>query len=217
MTETKPEWMEDAEYVEVDETELPKSADTTEEPSEPEAKKPQPPEESGKDSNVKLKEVVYRRAGPLEVGTIAKFIKKARPNQYGSLFGEEDDAKGVARLLDLCTNHLLLIAERSGSVLGAMGVWLGEWDWGRGVLFDTDFLVCVPQWQDRGLGLGLIEFAEQIADTYEKPLCLTVHSNVKPEAKSRWFEMRGYKYMGSAYVRLPNGQAQATDTDDSDG
>lgn len=104
-------------------------------------------------------------------------------------------------LADLIAKHLVLIATLEDKLIGCIGLRMGYIPWNNEEqLLFNDFLMTSKDARNTGVANKLIEATKDFAKKANVTLFMGHFSGKNPEAKDKYFQLKGFKYAGGNLI-----------------
>lgn len=159
------------------------------------------------------KKIKIRRANPLDVVSLVKFLQKAQEEQakdiwYSSLGPE---AKQVAHVLTLVDSGFVAVAENSRKELvAAIGMSIGQDQWSDDWVMTNEWMYVLPSYRSTDVANQLYGVVETFADDSVNPktglglpIIMGIMTGKNAKAKDKLMQLRGYQYGGGNFIRRP--------------
>ncbi|CAN2039286.1 GNAT family N-acetyltransferase [Candidatus Magnetomoraceae bacterium gMMP-15] len=108
-----------------------------------------------------LKNIVIRKALPTDINELVNLLKELFSIEQDFTFNDSKQRKGLAMMLDNQENHLIMVAEILGKVVGmcSMQLLISTAEGGKAALVED--LVVNHAYRGRGIGRNLLLFIEK--------------------------------------------------------
>lgn len=152
--------------------------------------------------NHRVVEVKIRRARPQDFVNIMWVLSQG-VQESEVAYPAIDDMKLMQWIVDCKRHGEILVADCSRQIVGVLGLLTREWAWSTEKYIGNEFFFVLPKFRKRGTADALLKAAEKFSDENGVRMIIGFSGGKRAEIKDRMASMRGYRYAGGSFHRLP--------------
>lgn len=143
-----------------------------------------------------MTEIKVRTAGARDASNITRLLFDWF-NETDLGWPEPDDVDMLTWVTEVMNDGRVIVAERSGRLIGVVGVKPRRFSWNRSRWYfgDTFFFV-TPAYRRGGVANALMKAVQAHAASYNVPLVMGVITGRNTDVLERWYRIQGGEYAG---------------------
>lgn len=167
-----------------------------------------------------MSKITIRPATAYDATRICRLLEHAIKDHEG-YFPPNDEARTMNWVLSVLNEGYVVLAERSGRVIGSVAVTNYQFPWSPQWFLYTDWMFVQQAFREGGVFEALMKAIHAFADDKGAPVFGGIQSGKDARLKDRLLQMNGYGYLGGQFIREPamvesNGSGAAETVEEPD-